>query len=148
MRTGSSRPQPSAIALPANQLRRRLRAGFLLVTSLKKSEFLSMVPCVCGALSGRFPAAQPDVWKDEDQRPAGICPLILSLLFFVLSSPLFPVQSHHGLRHAADAPTVEKLHISTETTDPATSGVTVAPLPLLHPSGRPPLPPPTRAPRM
>lgn len=31
-------------------------------------------------------------------------------------SALFPVQSHHGFLHTVDAPTAEKLHISTETT--------------------------------
>lgn len=46
---------------------------------------------------------------------SGATQLTLSL-FFVLSSPLFPVQSHHGLRHTADASAVEKLHLSKETT--------------------------------
>ncbi|XP_029419017.1 ATP-binding cassette sub-family A member 7-like [Nannospalax galili] len=62
-------------------------------------------------------------------------------------SALSPVQSHHGFLPSVDAFTLEKLHLSQETADPATRGTAVAPVPVLHPGGHSSLAPPSRAPR-
>jgi hypothetical protein len=177
MQTGSSRPQPSSIALPANQLRGRLRAGFPLVTSLVNFFLWCLV---CRALCGRFIEAQPDVRKDEDQRPADIClEPHSSLSAFSLSCPLRCFRSRvimalgtqlmlllwknytyrrrqpvtpgvcrsGGGRWQVSITAPQSL-LPILSPDPTTSGVALAPLPLLHPSGCPSLPPPSGASRM
>lgn len=177
MQTGSSRPRPSVIDLRANQLQGRLRAGFPLVTSLVNFFLWCLA---CRAFSTRFTEAQPDVWKVEDQRPAGICPephsslsacslscplrcsrsrVIMALgtqLMLLLwknytyrrRQPVMPGVCRSGGGGDGRCPSLFPKVSYILSPDPATSGVTVAPLPLLHPSGRPSLPPPCGASRM
>lgn len=60
-------------------------------------------------------------------------------------SVLSAVHFHHGLLDTADAAALEEFPISQEAADPTLGGVVVAALSLLHPGGRSPFPPPTRA---